>query len=224
MNSSVEKLKQLILSSGFSETGQPITDKIVIHGVAGCGKSTLTKELLKDSHFNIVNPLATSNFNLEGQSIERNLVTFENKINVLDEYLSVDCHSGFQILLADPFQYRKTPYLAHYIKKRSHRFKRELIPILAEIGIEVETEDEGLEIIRGSAYDIEPKGKNISTEPEVIEYVSKHGLEIHHPICVQGQEFESVTFYHSKDLRDLERSDLYIALTRVKVELRILQL
>lgn len=224
MNNSVEKLKQLILDSGFVATGLPIVDKIVIHGVAGCGKSTLTKELLKDNNFNIVNILSESNSNLEGQSINQELVTFEDKINILDEYLSADHHEGFQVLLADPFQYKKAPYPAHYIKRRSHRFKRELIPILAEIGIEVETEENGLRIIQGSAYEIEPKGKIISIEVEVIKYISKHGLEAHHSTCVQGQEFEFVTFYHSEALKNLERSDLYIALTRVKEELRILQL
>nr|UTM72624.1 triple gene block protein 2 [Banmivirus BanMMV] len=224
MNSSVEKLKQLILNSGFLETGHPVIDRIVIHGVAGCGKSTLTRELLKDENFNIVNTLSDSCFNLEGQLIKKELTTLKNKINILDEYLSVDNHEGFQILLADPFQYKKIPYLAHYIKKESHRLKKELIPILTEIGIEVETREGGLSIIHGSAYDIEPKGKIISIEPEVIEYVSKHGLEVHHSTCVQGQEFESVTFYHSKDLKNLERSELYVALTRVKNELRILRL
>nr|UUL90867.1 triple gene block protein 2 [Banmivirus BanMMV]WAB21388.1 triple gene block protein 2 [Banmivirus BanMMV] len=224
MNNSVEKLKQLILGSGFLATGLPISDKIVIHGVAGCGKSTLTEELLKDSNFNIVNTLASCNPNLEGQFIRRDLTTFEDKINILDEYLSVSHHEGFQVLLADPFQYKKIPYPAHYIKRESHRFRKELIPILAEIGIEVETEESGLKVIRGSAYEIEPKGKIISIEAEVIKYILKHGLEAYHSTCVQGQEFESVTFYHSKEFKDLERSDLYVALTRVKRELRILQL
>nr|WAB21273.1 triple gene block protein 2 [Banmivirus BanMMV] len=224
MNSSVEKLKQLIERSGFEATNHEISNVIVIHGVAGCGKSTLTKELAKDKNFNVINPLSNEEFNLEGQCIKKELNTFCNKINVLDEYLSVDCQSGFQVLLADPFQYEKVPLLANYVKKLSHRFKRELLPILLEIGIEVEAESEGLTITRGSAYEIEPKGKVITTEEQVAKYVLSHGLDVCYPNCVQGQEFEIVTFYHCKDLRELKRSELYVALTRVKEELLILQL
>nr|WAB21368.1 triple gene block protein 2 [Banmivirus BanMMV] len=224
MNSSVEKLRQLIEKSGFIATSNKIVDVIVIHGVAGCGKSTLTKELAKDKDFNIVNSLSSEEFNLEGQYIGRELITFVNKINVLDEYLSVDCQKGFQVLLADPFQYEKKPLLANYIKKVSHRFKKELLPILSEIGIEVEAEREGLVITRGSAYEIEPRGKVITTEEQVAKYVSSHGLDVCYPNCVQGQEFDIVTFYHCRDLKELKRSELYVALTRVREELLILQL
>nr|QVD99721.1 triple gene block protein 2 [Banmivirus BanMMV] len=224
MNSSVERLKQLIESSGFIATSNIITDKIVIHGVAGSGKSTLTKKLAELDEFNVVNTLSKEEIDLSGQYIKKDLVTFENKVNVLDEYLSVDCHKGFQVLLADPFQYRKKPYKANFVKNISHRFKRELIPILSEIGINIEATEEGLEILRGSAFEIEPKGKVIAIETEVAEYVSKHGLEVHNSSCIQGQEFDAVTFYHAKELKELERSELYTALTRVKKELRILQL
>lgn len=224
MNNSLENLKQLIESFGFVATNNPITDKIIIHGVAGCGKSTLTKELVKDSNFNVVNALSNEKFNLIGQYIKKEPVALENKINVLDEYLSIDDHEGFQVLLADPFQYIQKPLLANYIKRRSHRFKKELVPILLELGIEVEVEEEGLNIIKGSAYDVEPKGQIICIEDEVTKYVSKHGLDVYHPCCTQGQEFETVTIYHKKELKELRRSDLYIALTRVKVELRLLQL
>lgn len=224
MNSSVEKLKQLIENFGFTATEHTITDKIVIHGVAGSGKSALTKELVKDNNFNVVNTLSKEEFNLSGQYIQRDLVTFDDKINVLDEYLSIDHHEGFQVLLADPFQYKKIPYKANYIKRKSHRFKKELVPLLSELGVDVDTEEEGLNIVKGSAYEIEPEGKLIAIEEDVIEYVLKHGLNICYPECVQGQEFESVTIYHSKALKELERSELYTALTRVKKELRILQL
>nr|WAB21338.1 triple gene block protein 2 [Banmivirus BanMMV] len=224
MNSSAEKLKQLIEESGFTATSNEIVDVIVIHGVAGCGKSTLTKELARDKNFNVVNALSNEEFNLEGQCIKRELTTFGDKINVLDEYLSVDCRQGFQVLLADPFQYEKTPLLANYIKKVSHRFKRELIPILLEVGIEVEAEKEGLVVVKGSAYEIEPKGKIITTEEQVAKYVSSHGLNICFPNCVQGQEFDTVTFYHCADLKELKRAELYVALTRVRKELLILQL
>nr|WAB21303.1 triple gene block protein 2 [Banmivirus BanMMV] len=224
MNSSLEKLKQLIESSGFVATNNPITDRIIIHGVAGSGKSTLTKELIKDSNFNVVNALSDEKFDLVGRYISKEPIALAGKINVLDEYLSVDNHEGFQVLLADPFQYIHKPYPANYIKKESHRFKKELVPILLELGIEVEVEKEGLNIIKGSAYDIEPEGQVICVEEEVAEYVSKHGLEIHHPRCVQGKEFEVVTFYYKEELKELDRSDLYIALTRVKKELRLLRL
>nr|WAB21283.1 triple gene block protein 2 [Banmivirus BanMMV] len=224
MNNSLENLKQLIKNSGFVATDNPITDRIVIHGVAGSGKSTLTRELIKDSNFNVVNALSDEKFNLIGQYIKKELIAFEDKINILDEYLSVDHHEGFQVLLADPFQYTQKPYLANFIKKQSHRFKRELVPILSELGIEVEAEEAGLGITRGSAYDIEPKGQVICIEEEVAKYVSEHGLNVCYPRCVQGQEFEVVTLYHKRNLQELNRSDLYIALTRVKKELRLLQL
>lgn len=224
MNSSLESLKQLIENFGFLATDSPIKERIVIHGVAGCGKSTFTKELIKDSNFNVVNALSDEKFNLTGQYIKKELTTFADKINVLDEYLSVDNHEGFQILLADPFQYTQRPYIANYIKKKSHRFRKELVPILSELEIEVEAEEEGLKIIKGSAYDVEPKGRVICVEEEVAKYVSKHGLDISFPCCVQGLEFEVVTFYHREELRKLSRSDLYIALTRVRTELRLLQL
>nr|WAB21223.1 triple gene block protein 2 [Banmivirus BanMMV] len=224
MNNSLENLKQLIESFEFVATDNPITDKIIIHGVAGCGKSTLTRELVKDSNFNVVNALSNERFNLTGQYIKKEPIALENKINVLDEYLSIDNHEGFQVLLADPFQYNQKPYLANYIKSKSHRFKKELVPILSELGIEVEVEEEGLNIIKGSAYDIEPKGQIICIEEEVAKYVAEHNLEVYHPCCVQGQEFEAVTFYHRKGLQEISRSDLYIALTRVKTELRLLQL
>nr|WAB21373.1 triple gene block protein 2 [Banmivirus BanMMV] len=224
MNKSLEKLKQLIEDFGFSVTDSAITNRIVIHGVAGSGKSTLTKELAKDTNFNVVNILSKEEFNLAGQFISKSLVTLENKINVLDEYLAVDSHEGFQVLLVDPFQYKKKPYPANYIKNRSHRFKKELIPILSEIGVELEVEEEGLEVIRGSAYEVEPEGQIISVEEDVSEYVEKHGLQVHNSSCVQGQEFEVVTLYHKKDLKELDRSEVYIALTRVKAKLKLLQL
>lgn len=224
MNSSVERLKQLIEEFGFVSTGVAISDRIVIHGVAGCGKSTLTKELLKDNSFNVVNPLSKEEFDITGHCIKKDLVTFESKINVLDEYLSVNCYQGFQVLLADPFQYKKIPLQANYIKRKSHRLSKELVPILQGIGVQIEAEKEGLTIVKGSAYEFEPKGIIVSTESEVIEYVQKHGIEIHQPHCVQGQEFDIVTVYHNQELKSLERSELYVALTRVKNELRLLQL
>lgn len=224
MNSSLEKLRRLIEEFGFVTTDNLITDKIIIHGVAGCGKSTLTKELANDNNFNVVNALSDEKFDLTGQYIKRDLTTFVDKVNVLDEYLCVDNHEGFQVLLADPFQYTQKPYPANYIKKKSHRFKRELVPILLELGIEIEVEEGGLDISRGSAYIIEPKGQVICIEEEVAKYVSEHGINVCYPCCVQGQEFEAVTIYHKKELKELERSNLYIALTRVKTELRLLQL
>nr|WAB21358.1 triple gene block protein 2 [Banmivirus BanMMV] len=224
MSSSLENLKQLIESFGFAATNNPITDRIIIHGVAGSGKSTLTRELVKDCNFNVVNSLSDEKFDLVGQYIKNKPIALENKINVLDEYLSVDSHEGFQVLLADPFQYTKKPYLANYIKKKSHRFRKELVPILFELGISVEAEGVGLNITRDSAYNVEPKGRIICIEEEVAKYVFGHGLDICYPCCVQGQEFEVVTFYHKRELKELSRSDLYIALTRVKKELRLLQL
>ncbi|UIK24037.1 triple gene block protein 2 [Musa ornata-associated banmivirus] len=224
MSDALDEFLKSLRDAGFVATGVKIEKTIVVHGVAGSGKSTLINQLINNSEFAIFNPIASELHRIDGRRIERELKPTEGKINVLDEYLRADNFDNFDILFGDPFQSTKIPLVAHYTKNFSHRFKKEILPILKSIGFEVEADKEGLEVVVDSGYTVAVEGKVIAIETEVINHLKAHNCEVFTPNCVQGLEFKVVSFYHSRDLESLDKTEVYIALTRALEKINILRI
>lgn len=213
-----------LLDANFSRTSFPISFPVVVHGVPGCGKSTLIKSLLDSAEFSAQSYGVVRPTNLAGRGVEKALQPLQPGFNVLDEYLSGPSYEGFDLLLSDPYQNFRKPLTAHFINSCTYRFGVSVCKFLNKLGFEIESRREkDTELIFGKVFGGEIRGEIICFEPEVEEILRKHSAKFHHPCNLRGAEFDHVTFITAhKDLQEIVGPDLYVSLTRATESLTIL--
>nr|AEV51806.1 TGB1 [Garlic virus B] len=221
-------LIQLLTNCGFQRTTVPLEELIVIHGVPGCGKSTLIKTLI--THQSVVAYTLGIPYGktLAHPGIQRptNILGIqEAETRILDEYQlgsKVDLEP-FNVLIGDPFQGHST-YRAHFVKTFSHRVPRPVCEFLNSLGYDIQGDREGnLEFVPVFQNNSKgPKGVVIHLGPISCQLTRIHRVPSKTPSEVQGLEFKEVTLvFHSNELPGNSEA-FFIAATRANECLNII--
>ncbi|QEJ80617.1 triple gene block protein 1 [Cherry robigovirus 5] len=221
----MEVAHEELLRCGFKRTELPLSFPIVVHGVPGCGKTRLVKNLLSNPVFNAQTYGCVVPFNLAGRGIARAPSPLLSGLNILDEYLSGPVAEGFDLLLSDPYQNYQQPRSAHYTNSVSHRIDRSVCELLLNLGFEISSAKSGDTIVEiKELFGSRLIGEVIAFEPAAVDLLRRHSARFSHPCDVRGAEFEEVTFVSaSRDLHSIVGADLYISLTRAKSKCLILK-
>ncbi|ACO38636.1 TGB1 [Robigovirus elaeis] len=226
----MEEVCEKLLELGYIRVESvSISYPIVVHGVPGCGKSFICKELAKDPKFKVQSFGVIPAGSLCGAVIHKALTEPSGDFNVLDEYLGGKDFNleRFDLVLSDPYQSFKKPERAHFTSNITRRFGSQVCCLLNKLGFDIiphpSLPAEQTLLIEGSLFKTELRGIIITFEPAVAELIRAHGLEPKHPCDVRGAEFEVVTFCTAHaDLQEIVSPELYISLTRATKELRVL--
>lgn len=213
-----------LLAEGFTRTQRPLSEPIVVHAVAGAGKSTLIRKLLKQSdEFRAHTHGPPDPKTLDCTSI----LPFtsnppQHLFNILDEY-PLASPKGYKALFADILQHRNNHLPPHFIKFTSHRLAPSTTQFIADhLGIPIQGEGSAeltsVQPVLGSPL----YGTIISLTPETSSLLTSHKAQFFCPDQVLGQEFEVVTVLSAIPIRHLkDHSGAYIALTRHTKELHV---
>lgn len=215
-----------ILDFGFKRTKLPLTNKqlIVIHAIAGAGKSTLIRRILE----NVPEAQAYTHGVPDSQTLSgRRIKAYSERpatpgpLDIIDEYLG-GSFTGAKVILCDPYQYSETAQEAHFTQNTSKRFGRNTAKLLRSLEFDVESEREDV-LLTTDIWQEEIQGTIIAYEEEVQQWVSAHGAICLHPREIRGKTFQETTVICTdlqvccEELRHL----LYVALTRHRTKLII---
>ncbi|BAJ17498.1 triple gene block 1 [Lagenaria mild mosaic virus] len=212
MNLFIEMLKE----NGFERTGLPLSSPLVVHAVAGAGKTTLIRKYLASNP----NSLAFTHGIPDRRNLEnRYLREFDSPVPgffcILDEYPGGEYKEKWDVLIADPLQHENEPMSPHFIKATSHRFGKNTEDLLTGLGFNLIGLKESDRVNISHIFGGPILGEVIALEPAARHLLLDHGLKPHCPRSVLGQEFTEVTVVSFKPLSQFKDSaDLYIALTR----------
>lgn len=213
----------LLLTKGFVRTNEPLESTLVVHAVAGAGKSTLIRQFLSE-HPNaraythgIPDPP-----NLTGRCIQPFKTPSPEHFNILDEYCAEPITATWDVLIADPLQHKNLPRRPHYIKATSHRLGPDTCALLREVGIEVTPRESADKVVSSGIFEKPLYGEIISLDRPTLDLLRAHNLNPKCPQEVLGQEFPVVTVVSSIPLSQVRlKYQVYIALTRHLEELHV---
>ncbi|AHB87034.1 putative triple gene block protein 1 [Potexvirus nesignambrosiae] len=221
-----------ILESGFTRTDEPISEgnQVVVHAIAGSGKTRLIKELL-DAH-NFIRAYThgpVPSRGISGRSVIKATSQPpqglpEGTYTILDEYLAGPSE-GYHCLLADPFQYAQEPKRAHFIGTHSHRFGRNTAALLTSLGFTCSSARSDV-VLHTDYWKFRPTGQAIAFQAEVCANLRANNLEHTNDTEALGKTYKEVAFYHT-DWEELKEEDypdrhkLYICLTRHRSKLTL---
>nr|AZF99042.1 orf2 [Papaya mosaic virus] len=214
-----------LVSEGFSRTKEPLTDTLVVHAVAGSGKSTLIRNFLREHP----NTFACTHSkpdapNLEGTFIHKFRSPTQDHFNILDEYCKEPIVGKWDVLIADPLQYSTPALKPHYIKSSSHRLCRRTCALITEVGVPIQSSraEEGV-VEEADLFSSPLLGKIIALDKAAGDLLRAHGVQPLCPIETIGLEFPVVTVVSTEPIRQLElKHQVYIALSRHKERLHVL--
>nr|WDD63199.1 triple gene block protein 1 [Miscanthus virus M] len=215
----MEKVLRAIKNQGFQRTELDFSHPIVVHGVPGCGKTTLLRELNNDPNIVVVSNRTDCCKNLHGYSFHQERST--GKLNILDEYTEAEDIVGFDFLFGDPLQSKDQTKIrpAHFIKELSLRVPKEVCTLLSNLGFSIKSEVEG-EVRYFDLFEDPGSGERVTPDKEIAEYASRQGINLKCSCEIQGLEFEEVIVYlQSTDISKF-RPEFFISCTRAKKVLK----
>lgn len=205
----LNELDLLLTSQGFERTNYPLSFPLVIHGVPGCGKSTIIKTLLAD-----INTTARTCGTAYGATLQHSgvLPVQDHPVapsidrRILDEYQLADTRiiATFNVLFGDPYQghFRLPP---HYVKSLSHRVPQVVCKFLQTRGFDITGERTG-RLTTANPYSPQLKTTDwlqhtiLHLGPASAALTHSHAICSRGPTEVQGLEFEQVAVvYHSSE-------------------------
>lgn len=198
---------------------------VVVHSVPGSGKSSLIRELIsEDESFVAFTAGVPDSPNLTGRYIKPYSpgCAVQGKINILDEYLSVSDISGFDVLFSDPYQNIIIPREAHFIKTRTCRFGANTCKYLQSFGFDVYG-DRVDAVVIGSPFELDVEGVLICFGKEAVDLAVAHNSDFKLPCEVRGSTFDVVTLLKSRDPTPEDKHWFYVAATRHRSKLIIMQ-
>lgn len=213
----------LLTEEGYVRTNEILSDSLIVHAVAGAGKSTLIRKFISQ------HPQARAYThgvpdpqNLEGRFIQGYQNPNPAHFNILDEYCAEPTPSFWNVLIADPLQHEASALRPHFIKRVSHRLGEATCSLLTEVGLHISSSKvEDLVDYQG-IFEGPIFGTVIALDTTVRALLVRHGL---HPLCpteVLGLEFDEVTVVSELPLHQVRSKHLlYIALTRHRKVLHV---
>nr|UVK69447.1 triple gene block 1 [Grapevine rupestris stem pitting-associated virus] len=221
MNNLVKALSEFEFVGVFSVLKFPV----VVHSVPGSGKSSLIRELItEDENFVAFTAGVPDSPNLTGKYIKPFSpgCAVPGKINILDEYLSIQDSSGFDVLFSDPYQNVSIPREAHFIKSKTCRFGENTCKYLLSFGFKV-CSDRSDDVVIGSPFELDVEGVLICFGREAVDLAVSHNSDFKLPCEVRGSTFDVVTLLKSRDPTPDDRHWFYIAATRHTKKLIVMQ-
>ncbi|AEO12141.1 tgb1 [Tamus red mosaic virus] len=215
---------ELLESEGFERTKEPISKPVVVHAVAGAGKSTLIRKLLER------NPeiRAFTHGVPDPPSLGCNDIgPFQSNppshtINILDEYPAGDVSGAFHVLFADPLQHRKPKRRPHFVKRVSHRLGPNTENLLRKVGISITGAGSAEVKTQQSIFEGALFGKITAVDSNVGNLLANHGVKFSYPDDVLGLEFPVVTVFSALPVSEIcDKEGAYIALSRHTEELHV---
>ncbi|QGT76799.1 P2 [Citrus yellow mottle-associated virus] len=212
---------ELLSSKEFTRTKLPLSEPIVIHAIAGAGKTHLLEQYSRH------NPSNTFFTPLDNKSNSLLLSPFSSdcsSASFIDEYPLCEIPPSAKYLLADPIQYLGNPNLRkpHYICPVSHRFGSQTAALLSSLGIEAYSRKQDI-VVSEDIFSFEPEGQVIACDPETQALARRHSLDFLRPCESIGRTFHTTTVLISDKLTpETLTKEIYIGLTRHTSKLIIL--
>ena len=219
----MDRLIDLLTANGYSRTDHPISKPLVIHAVAGAGKTTLIRQFLKENPAINAQTLGTPDKpNLSRKMIRPHTGPKANHFNILDEYCAQPLKGSWDAVFADPLQHPDYALEPHFIKETSHRLGPSTCRLISELGILIYPGAEDQLVIRKGVFEGELYGTVIALDKPIQELARRHSIEALCPKSTIGLQFQQVTVLSSLPLESVEDStELYIALTRHTREIHV---
>lgn len=219
MNSFID----FLVAEGFTRTNAPISGALVVHAVAGAGKSTLIRKYIQHNpnaraftHGIPDPPNITSRFIQPFQS------PVPGAFNILDEYCAAPLTGDWDVLLADPLQHRNGGLVPHYIKECSHRLGPQTCSLLRSLGIHITSTKTEDTVNRSGLFDGPIYGQPLALDSQAGALLASHGIVAPCPTGVLGREFPIVTVVSTIPLKSVKfKHALYGALSRHINELHV---
>jgi len=203
----------------FTRTPLPLQEPIVVHTVAGAGKTTLVRSWIRRApHLKAVTGGRSDPPSLEGVGI----LEPHGRADIVDEYPAVLDRAGAKILLADPLQHRGPTLPAHFIGRRTHRFGRATCELLKLWDINCTADKEDI-VSRSGLFDSDLVGTIIAVDDDAADLLEAHSAEFLTPCQALGQTFEAVTAVSTVPLEEADPVNRYIACSRHSQQLLILE-
>lgn len=220
----MESVIVAITAHGFERTALPISLPIVVHGVPGCGKSHLLKQLLSNPEVQVCSYGPVHQVNLEGRRIEPAPVERHCEVLILDEYHLQEDDCGADFLFGDPNQARTQVKQAHFVKKDTRRFGSDLCHLLNSLGYQISSiAEHQTEIVYGNIFGTVIQGTVLCFEKEVCSLLDQHNCAYLLPEEAAGLNIDSATFITARtDLQEIVSPNLFICLTRAVRSLQLL--
>nr|UZP17222.1 Triple gene block 1 Protein [Daphne virus X] len=218
------------LSEVFNRTQRPLSLPIVVHAIAGSGKSTCIRGILdlfsNSAAFTFGKP---DPFSLERKTIKPFSCYRPAPITIIDEYgfTNEPIPEGTFVILTDPYQsFREELYEPHFTSLKTYRLGPTTCFIINQLfETELTSLAEKETVSFHNIYNFEPVGTIIAFQSEVCELLRTHKARFFHPSEVLGKEFPIVTLILSENLADIPQSErylLFICLSRHSHRLHIL--
>lgn len=212
----MEHLISLLIANGYTRTDTPITKPLVVHAVAGAGKTTVIRQFLKESPAVNAQTLGTPDKpNLTRKMIRQYSMPKANHFNILDEYCAQPLKGSWDAVFADPLQHPDFTLEPHFIKETSHRLGRSTCELISSLGIFMLPDAEDQPVNIQGVFEGEIHGVVIALDEYIHKLAARHGLKPFCPKATIGLQFPIVTVLSSLPLEQVDDSTgLYIALTR----------
>nr|BAU68242.1 25 kDa protein [Cactus virus X] len=204
----METLTALLIANGYTRTDLPISKPLVIHAVAGAGKTTLIRQFLhqhsatnaqtlgtpdkpnlsrkmirqfsmpKANHFNIVVTVLSS---LALEQVEDSTALYIALTrHTLDEYCAQPLKGSWDAVFADPLQHPDYALEPHFIKETSHRLGPSTCELISSLGILIYPDSEDQVVTRKGVFESELFGVVIALDEAIFQLAGRHGLK---PLC-----------------------------------------
>ncbi|ACN58195.1 tgb1 [Potexvirus ecsallii] len=218
-------LVDTLVEAGFIRTHEPLSNPLVVHAVAGAGKSSLIRRLLEtDATFRAFTRGPPDPPSLDATAIQAFQPNPPSHLfNILDEYPAGEVKGPWAALFADPLQHRAHPRRPHFIKRCSHRLSASTAALLTSLGIPITGTGQGNFTSAHGVFEGPLIGKIISLDNHISLLLSNHSVPYATPDDVLGQEFPITTVISALPLHAVcDKVGLYIALSRHTSELHVL--
>jgi len=227
----MDHIHHLLSAHGFTRTRLAKSKPIVVHAIAGSGKSTVIRKILSDLPNAKAYTLGKPDpYSLSNPTIKAFAQFKRGTLDILDEYGQLpltDLDSSFEFIFTDPYQApTDNLFEPHYTLETTYRFGPNTCNLLNQAFqsniTSLVTKDN---ISFGSPYLVDPVGTILAFQPDTYLILCLHQASFFKVSDVIGYQWPVVTLYLACKISEIpeeERHLLFIGLTRHTESLLIL--